>query len=474
MTGETDGTVSDVSFSNKMLRQLLRKILPSHTEFDAFCLDEFPELFARFSPEMERLRKENMLLEFVSGEQVALVSALHRSNNRIDSNLDVSPRYGIRHQTHMGDKLKNDGKSRNVGRCTLRIILNVLTIFFIAKEIVNTVVSSLSSSGLSLIYLTIVFLMNGSETHTLLKNESLQTHNNDSRTKPSLTTSSVDCEGPHVFPKPNANVTTQSSAQKQPDAKLPHGGHVSSRIPNILIKAQTLPQKPMSADSTKPMIAIEAQQFEMANQTVVLHEIPNSIQNLDDARLSMDAKGKNGQEGSSSTSEVFADVADRLTVNKSICLSRIDVSRGPSGTPSKESLRNLARRIFSQRTEFEMSKCSANDGLLRINVKLTSRKIEVFHPCYYNNELESNEISQDRSITCRDHSRYMLQCAVDAIIDCKFGRTSIASIPGEETTMEWDDAPKSTKKDDAYLNICNIALDATAKEIRKLTCERHQ
>jgi len=45
------------------LRQLLRRTRPSAAEFDAFCVDHFPEIHARFSTGMERTIKENLLLE---------------------------------------------------------------------------------------------------------------------------------------------------------------------------------------------------------------------------------------------------------------------------------------------------------------------------------------------------------------------------------------------------------------------------
>lgn len=46
----------------KALRQLLADLLRSDTDFEAFCLDHFPDVYQRFGNGMERLQKENLLL----------------------------------------------------------------------------------------------------------------------------------------------------------------------------------------------------------------------------------------------------------------------------------------------------------------------------------------------------------------------------------------------------------------------------
>ena len=44
------------------LRKLLAELLRSDSDFDAFCLDAFPDIYRRFSRGMERVEKENLLL----------------------------------------------------------------------------------------------------------------------------------------------------------------------------------------------------------------------------------------------------------------------------------------------------------------------------------------------------------------------------------------------------------------------------
>ncbi|HNN97887.1 MAG TPA: hypothetical protein PKI03_36740, partial [Pseudomonadota bacterium] len=51
------------STEQQPLRQRLHKALPTVAELDAFCIDHFPEIHARFGAGMERTIKENLLLE---------------------------------------------------------------------------------------------------------------------------------------------------------------------------------------------------------------------------------------------------------------------------------------------------------------------------------------------------------------------------------------------------------------------------
>lgn len=47
---------------SQALRRLLSELLRSDPDFDAFCLDHFPDIHRRFSSGMERTQKENLLL----------------------------------------------------------------------------------------------------------------------------------------------------------------------------------------------------------------------------------------------------------------------------------------------------------------------------------------------------------------------------------------------------------------------------
>lgn len=54
----------------QMVRAALRDILLSDDEFIAFCMDNYPKVFKRFSSGMNRLQKENLLLEMASTESI--------------------------------------------------------------------------------------------------------------------------------------------------------------------------------------------------------------------------------------------------------------------------------------------------------------------------------------------------------------------------------------------------------------------
>lgn len=54
------------------LRQLLRAVLPTDSDFGAFCLDCFPAVAERFANSMDRLAKATLLFELAPpGELVA-------------------------------------------------------------------------------------------------------------------------------------------------------------------------------------------------------------------------------------------------------------------------------------------------------------------------------------------------------------------------------------------------------------------
>lgn len=55
---------------NPAVRLLLRRILPTDAEFDAFCLDYFPSIKHRFSSSMDGVLKVNLLLEASDSEEV--------------------------------------------------------------------------------------------------------------------------------------------------------------------------------------------------------------------------------------------------------------------------------------------------------------------------------------------------------------------------------------------------------------------
>ena len=52
------------------LRKLLAERLPTIDELDAFCLDNFPSVAKQLSDTMNRTRKENILLQCVTAEEI--------------------------------------------------------------------------------------------------------------------------------------------------------------------------------------------------------------------------------------------------------------------------------------------------------------------------------------------------------------------------------------------------------------------
>lgn len=59
--------------SRALLRQLMRRLLPTDPDFEAFCLDLYPSVSERLARGMDRLSKVNLLLEHVEA-----VDAFHR------------------------------------------------------------------------------------------------------------------------------------------------------------------------------------------------------------------------------------------------------------------------------------------------------------------------------------------------------------------------------------------------------------
>lgn len=57
--------------SPQKLRETLQRILPTDSELVAFCIDYFPVVANRFAPAMDRLAKENLLLQSVDAAQLA-------------------------------------------------------------------------------------------------------------------------------------------------------------------------------------------------------------------------------------------------------------------------------------------------------------------------------------------------------------------------------------------------------------------
>src|SRR5262245_30694825 len=61
--------------SRSELRQLLEEKFPTASELEAFCLDHFPSVKARFSTGMDRVAMVNLLLESI--QPAELWPALH-------------------------------------------------------------------------------------------------------------------------------------------------------------------------------------------------------------------------------------------------------------------------------------------------------------------------------------------------------------------------------------------------------------
>lgn len=60
----------ETPISRALLRILLRQLILTDPDFDAFCLDRFSEVQRRFAHGMDRLSKSNLLLEIVEPSSV--------------------------------------------------------------------------------------------------------------------------------------------------------------------------------------------------------------------------------------------------------------------------------------------------------------------------------------------------------------------------------------------------------------------
>src|SRR5262249_5433972 len=59
------------AMKNGELRQLIDEQLPSEADFDAFCLDHFPETRRRVSKSMDRIERVSRLIELHGVEAIA-------------------------------------------------------------------------------------------------------------------------------------------------------------------------------------------------------------------------------------------------------------------------------------------------------------------------------------------------------------------------------------------------------------------
>lgn len=64
----------------KEIREQLRQIFPIVTDFDAFCVDHFPDVKTRFSDSMDRVGRENLLLELHEPEEISKFLMLYGKN----------------------------------------------------------------------------------------------------------------------------------------------------------------------------------------------------------------------------------------------------------------------------------------------------------------------------------------------------------------------------------------------------------
>lgn len=60
----------ELAFGAVQARKLIERVLPTDPDFDAFCLDCFPRIKRRFAGSMDRLAKENLLLEIAGAQNV--------------------------------------------------------------------------------------------------------------------------------------------------------------------------------------------------------------------------------------------------------------------------------------------------------------------------------------------------------------------------------------------------------------------
>ncbi len=66
------------------LRERLRQECKSSGDFDAFCLDHFPQVHALFGSGMDRTQQENLLLRHVSTKEIER-SLVERSGGKLDA-----------------------------------------------------------------------------------------------------------------------------------------------------------------------------------------------------------------------------------------------------------------------------------------------------------------------------------------------------------------------------------------------------
>lgn len=59
-----------LKFSNAYLRRLIAARFRSDSDLDAFCIDYFPDVYGRFTSNMDRLTKVNMLLVQADAERL--------------------------------------------------------------------------------------------------------------------------------------------------------------------------------------------------------------------------------------------------------------------------------------------------------------------------------------------------------------------------------------------------------------------
>lgn len=75
---------------SQALRQLLSKLLVTDADLEAFCLDHFRDVHARFSGSMDRVAKINLLIQYESAEKIA--ELLRRSDpERFDRTTRADP-----------------------------------------------------------------------------------------------------------------------------------------------------------------------------------------------------------------------------------------------------------------------------------------------------------------------------------------------------------------------------------------------
>lgn len=72
--------LDSLRFDGPALRKLLGAVLPTASDLEAFCLDCFPDVAARFATGQNRVDRDNLLLQIADGDQ--LVAALATRNPR--------------------------------------------------------------------------------------------------------------------------------------------------------------------------------------------------------------------------------------------------------------------------------------------------------------------------------------------------------------------------------------------------------